>query len=106
MCACGHLHVGVDLPHFSTWPCCSNRCCSNPLSPPHTITRLISETWLFLETECVEEVMGNLAHLIPSRPVRELLLDDPSWLLRAQRGQRWLGEHPDTTMESMYWSND
>jgi hypothetical protein len=36
--------------------------------------------------------MENLQHLIPKTPARQLLLDDPSWLLRAQRGQRWLGE--------------
>lgn len=56
------------------------------------VRRLISETWLFLETECVLDVMDNLGRLIPGRPVRELLLDDPTWLLRAQRGQKWLGE--------------
>ncbi|KAI8473756.1 MAG: hypothetical protein J3K34DRAFT_164915 [Monoraphidium minutum] len=60
---------------------------------------LVGETWLFLELECVEEVMDNLGRLIPGRPPRDLLLDDPSWLLRAQRGQKWLGEHPD----SIYW---
>lgn len=63
-------------------------------------------TWLFLESECVAEVVDTLRHLIPLRSPRQLLLDDPSWLLRAQRGQRWLGEHPDSTQESMYWSND
>lgn len=63
---------------------------------------LVGEVWLFLETECVEEVLENLGRLVPGRPARDLLLDDPTWLLRAQRGQRWLGEHPD----SIYWSDD
>ncbi|KIZ03573.1 hypothetical protein MNEG_4388 [Monoraphidium neglectum] len=60
---------------------------------------LVGETWLFLEPDCVEDVLGTLGRLIPGRPARELLLDDPTWLLRAQRGQRWLGEHPD----QIYW---
>lgn len=59
--------------------------------PAPRLVRLVGETWLFLEPECVAEVMDNLRHLIPSRAPRDLLLDDPTWLLRAQRGQRWLG---------------
>ena len=73
---------------------------------PAAAARLVGQVWLFLEPECVAEVLDNLGRLVPGRPARDLLLDDPQWLLRAQRGQRWLGEHPDTTMDSIYWSND
>ena len=74
---------------------------------PIARARLIAEgTWLFLEPECVADVVDNLRHLVPVRTPRDLLLEDPSWLLRAQRGQRWLGEHPDSTAESIYWTSD
>jgi hypothetical protein len=75
--------AGAPAPDLAAGP--------RPHIPPPP-SRLVGETWLFLETECVEEVMDNLAHLIKGRAPRDLFLEDPSWLLRAQRGQRWLGE--------------
>lgn len=95
--------ASAGKPSFATTPQHHNTTHNNTPTP----ARLIQEgTWLYLEPECVADVVDNLGHLIPGKAPRELLLDDPSWLLRAQRGQRWLGEHPDSTMESIYWTSD
>lgn len=47
--------------------------------------------------ECVEEVLLDMRRLLPAgTDVAAMLVADPSWLLRVQKGQRWLGEHPDS----------
>ena len=53
---------------------------------------------MFLATDCVEEVLADMARLMPKVDTVALLLSDPGWLLRVQRGQRWLGEHPDSVL--------
>jgi hypothetical protein len=58
--------------------------------------RLVAEQPLFLDIECVKEVVAELRLLMPGVDVVALLRADPEWLLRAQRGQRWLGQNPDS----------
>lgn len=33
---------------------------------------------------------------MPSADAQQLLARDPDWVLRVQRGQKWLGQHPDS----------
>jgi hypothetical protein len=42
------------------------------------------------------QVISEMELLMPGKDVRALLRADPEWLLRAQRGQRWLGQNPDS----------
>jgi hypothetical protein len=44
----------------------------------------------------VESVLEELQRLMPNADAAGMLIDDPSWLLRAQHGQQWLGQHPDS----------
>eukprot|EP00877_Chromochloris_zofingiensis_P011719 jgi/Chrzof1/6800/Cz19g10070.t1 len=61
------------------------------------IDRLVEATPLLLSVECVEEVLLDMRRLLPAgTDVAAMLVADPSWLLRVQKGQRWLGEHPDS----------
>jgi hypothetical protein len=49
----------------------------------------------FLDLEHVQEVLQELGRLMPGTDVAALLLRDPSWLTRVERGQKRLGQHPD-----------
>lgn len=51
---------------------------------------------LFLVTQCVREVLDEIHRLMPAQDAAALLIQDPDWLLRVQRGQQWLGLHPDS----------
>jgi hypothetical protein len=51
----------------------------------------------FLDVEHVQEVLDEMRRLMgPTADVRKLLLGDPSWLTRVERGQKRLGQHPDS----------
>jgi hypothetical protein len=66
---------------------------------------LIEAQPLFLVTECVQQVLGEVQRLMPGRNAAALLASDPEWLLRVQRGQQWLGLHPDSDLgEQVQWS--
>ena len=58
--------------------------------------RLVMDQPRFLDLDGVRAVLADLRHLMPKQDPRRLLLSDPSWLLRVQRGQKHLGQHPDT----------
>jgi hypothetical protein len=58
--------------------------------------RLVEAQPLFLVIECVEQVLVEIQRLMPGRDAAALLVQDPDWLLRVQRGQQWLGLHPDS----------
>jgi hypothetical protein len=49
----------------------------------------------FLDVEGVQEVLAELQRLMPQHDPRQVLLADPTWLLRVERGQKRLGSHPD-----------
>jgi len=59
------------------------------------LCRLVEEVPLLLEVECVRASLSELARLMPRVDGVRLLRDDPTWLLRLQSGQKWLGQHPD-----------
>lgn len=63
-----------------------------------TIHRLVEAQPLFLVPECVQQVLDELRRLMPQANAAQLLSQDPDWLLRLQRGQQWLGLHPDSQM--------
>lgn len=67
--------------------------------------RLVETQPLFLVTECVQEVLAEIQRLIPGQQnAAALLVSDPDWLLRVQRGQKWLGLHPDSQLgEQVEW---
>ncbi|WIA20357.1 hypothetical protein OEZ85_006188 [Tetradesmus obliquus] len=60
------------------------------------VDKLVEAQPLLLVTPCVEEVLADIRRLLPGRDAEQLLAADPDWVLRVQRGQRWLGQHPDS----------
>lgn len=63
----------------------------------------VQEQPLLLDSECVEEALAELERLFPANTnVRHMLLRDPAYLLRVQRGQRRIGAHPDSFPDSSY----
>lgn len=67
-----------------------------PTPPTSTTTcRLVEAQPKFLDLEHVQEVLQELGRLMPGTDVAALLLRDPSWLTRVERGQKRLGQHPD-----------
>lgn len=76
------------------------RCCVVCVS----LCRLVEVQPLFLVTECVEQALVEIQRLMPNANAAALLVSDPDWLLRVQRGQRWLGLHPDSQLgEQVDW---
>jgi len=75
------------------------------LCPPlSAVCRLVETQPLFLVTECVREVLAEIQRLMPKSNAAALLMSDPDWLLRVQRGQQWLGLHPDSQLgEQVDW---
>lgn len=68
------------------------------------VCRLVEVQPLFLVTECVREVLAEIQRLMPKSNAAALLMSDPDWLLRVQRGQQWLGLHPDSQLgEQVDW---
>lgn len=68
------------------------------------VDRLVEVQPLFLVTECVQQVLGEIQRLMPNANAAALLVSDPDWLLRVQRGQQWLGLHPDSQLgEQVDW---
>ena len=49
----------------------------------------------FVDAEAVEEVLEEMSRLMPKQDPKMVLLRDPSWLLRVERGTKRLGPHPD-----------
>jgi hypothetical protein len=46
-----------------------------------------------------------MQRLMPGVNAVSLLLSEPDWLLRLQRGQQWLGLHPDSQLgEQVDWT--
>ena len=63
----------------------------------HLIPRLMATGDLcrFVDAEAVEEVLEEMSRLMPKQDPKMVLLRDPSWLLRVERGTKRLGPHPD-----------
>lgn len=59
------------------------------------IDRAIEENPRLLDAEAVDEVLEELRRLMPQHNPVQLLLQDPSWLLRVERGAKRLGQSPD-----------
>lgn len=57
--------------------------------------RLVESNPMFFDVEAVLEALEELDRLMPGTDVRRMLVQDPSWLTRVERGQRRLGQHPD-----------
>ncbi|KAK9837304.1 hypothetical protein WJX81_005157 [Elliptochloris bilobata] len=60
-----------------------------------TMQALASKHPRLLDGTAVEEVLTEMRRYVPSKDPRQALLDDPTWLLRLERGPRRLGPHPD-----------
>ena len=45
--------------------------------------------------EAVEEVLEEMSRLMPKQDPKMVLVRDPAWLLRVERGTKRLGPHPD-----------
>ena len=57
----------------------------------------------FLDCEGVQQAIEELERLMPSgTDTLAMLRNDPSFLLRLQRGQKYLGENPDADPETAY----
>jgi hypothetical protein len=71
----------------------------------HTLLRSLVEAQpLLLVPECVGLALAELQRLLPGVDAAALLASDPSWVLRLQRGQQWLGQHPDSVAgEQIDW---
>jgi hypothetical protein len=62
---------------------------------------------LLLDSECVGEALAELERLFPaSTNVKHMLLRDPAYMLRVQRGQNRIGVHPDSIPDSSYVDDD
>lgn len=66
------------------------------LGPSADIDALVVKQPRFLDAELVDEVLAELRRLMPAVDPVATLLNDPSWLLRVERGRRRLGDDPDT----------
>lgn len=64
----------------------------------HQVDRLVEQQPLFLDTERVSEVLVEMKRLLGGSDARQLLLSDPGWLTRVERGQKRLGQHPDSDL--------
>lgn len=62
------------------------------------VDRLVQEFPVLLDVEGVEEVLEEMRRLMPAADVQGLLRRDPSWIMRVQRGQKRLGQHPDSDL--------
>ena len=63
--------------------------------PPMLIPMSMGVLCRFIDAEAVEEVLQEMSRLMPKQDPRMVLLRDPSWLLRVERGTKRLGPHPD-----------
>jgi hypothetical protein len=74
-----------------------------PLRSRAHFHRIVERQPLFLDSEGVKEALAELKRLMPKNTdAREMLLRDPSYLLRVQRGQRRIGVNPDSSPDSSY----
>jgi len=48
-----------------------------------------------VDAEAVQEVLEEMGRLMPGKDAKMVLLQDPGWLLRVERGTKRLGPHPD-----------
>ena len=48
-----------------------------------------------MDAEAVEEVLEEMSRLMPKQDPKMVLIRDPSWLLKVERGTKRLGPHPD-----------
>ena len=48
-----------------------------------------------MDAEAVAEVLEEMGRLMPGKDPSMVLVRDPSWLLRVERGTKRLGPHPD-----------
>lgn len=63
----------------------------------------VQEQPLLLDSERVGEALEELERLFPATTnVKHMLLRDPAYLLRVQRGQSRIGVHPDSFPDSSY----
>ena len=45
----------------------------------------------FINPEHVGDVLEELRRLMPGKDARRVLVSDPSWLLRVERGTKYMG---------------
>jgi hypothetical protein len=48
-----------------------------------------------LKAEVVEEVLEEMNRLMPGSDCSKVLIEDPSWISRLERGRKHLGDDPD-----------
>ncbi|GAB4820354.1 hypothetical protein N2152v2_007400 [Parachlorella kessleri] len=65
------------------------------LLPVPGLDKAIEDNPGLLDAEAVSEVLEELRRLMPSQGPVALLLQDPSWMLRVERGSKRLGQPPD-----------
>jgi hypothetical protein len=67
------------------------------------ISALAEQQPAFLDSDGVSDALLEIKRLMPTgTDASAMLRRDPSFLLRVQRGQRYLGENPDADPESSY----
>lgn len=67
------------------------------------LSALAEQQPAFLDSEGVREALNEVKRLMPeATDASAMLRRDPSFLLRVQRGQRYLGENPDADPDSSY----
>jgi hypothetical protein len=67
------------------------------------IARVVESEPRLLDSEIVEEALAELERLMPDGTnCRAMLLNDTSILFRVQRGQKRIGENPDSEPDSSY----
>lgn len=59
------------------------------------VQNLIEKQPRFVNPEHVNDVLDELRRLMPKRDARSTLVDDPSWLLKVERGTKYMGPHPN-----------
>ncbi|KAK9813660.1 hypothetical protein WJX73_002170 [Symbiochloris irregularis] len=62
---------------------------------PEGLQDLLSQQAWFVDPEHVNHVLDELSRLMPGKDARQFLVADPSWLLKVERGTKWLGPHPN-----------
>ena len=91
------MSLSISCPgHLSTW--CK---CHNMLFGQKSVT---NDTFAcsLLDAELVQEVLDELHRLMPKSDPKQILLRDPSYISKVERGTKRLGPHPDT-MWHVYW---
>lgn len=92
------VHVGLDSGAAPSCPSGYGSSAEKVVKLALSYSQLMCSRVLFLrflDSEAVGEVLEEMRRLMPNQDPAVMLLRDPSWLLRVERGAKRLGQSPD-----------